>query len=153
MHFSNLGRGELLAMLGGAVLAISIFLEKTYEPRPENPNATIDGMKGVLSIWQVHPILRWLLLAAAAAPFILAWIVIRQHELSWSRGEVTAIVGIAAAALVFYFGIIDRPGEPSGEIELDWAWYTALGGAVAIFVGALIRQAESEPRRKPPGVL
>ena len=35
----------------------------------------IDGARGALSAWEVHPIMRWLLLAAAAAPLILTWIV------------------------------------------------------------------------------
>jgi hypothetical protein len=153
VNFSNLQRGEWIAMLGGIVLAVSVFIPKTYEAQPENPNAHINGMKGVVSIWQAHPIMRWLLLAAAAAPFILAWIVVREHELSWQRGEVTAVVAIAAAGLLFYAGIIDRPGEPSGAIELDWSWYTALGGSLLMLVGAFMRTSESERARKPPGVL
>ena len=28
----------------------------------DNPNAVIDGERGDFSAWQVHPILRWLLL-------------------------------------------------------------------------------------------
>ena len=63
--------------------------------------------------WEVHTILRWLLLAAAAAPFILAYIIVRGHALSWPRGEMTAVVAIAAFGLVVYNGLIDRPGEPS----------------------------------------
>src|SRR4051794_7917189 len=113
MKVSNLQRGEWVAMLGGLVLAASVFVHKTYEARPENPNANINGLKGVISIWEANPIMRWLLLAAAVAPFILAWIIVREHQLSWNRGEVTAVVGIAAAGLLLYTGIIDRPGEPS----------------------------------------
>jgi len=153
MKPSNLQRGEWVAMLGGLILAASVFIRKTYEARPENHNANINGLKGVLSIWEVHPIMRWLLLAAAVAPFILAWIIIRQHELSWQRGEVTAVVGIAAAGLLFYTGIIDRPGDPSGEIELDWSWYTAMAGALLMLIGAVMRTTETDRARKPPGVL
>jgi hypothetical protein len=158
VKFSNLQRGEWIAMLGGVVLAVSVFIRKTYEAQPQNPNAHIDGvggrvLKGVVSIWQVHPILRYLLLAGAVAPFILAWIIIREHELSWQRGEVTAVVAIAAAGLLFYVGIVDRPGEPSGAIELDWSWYTAMGGALFMLIGSFMRTSESERARKPPGVL
>lgn len=153
MKFSELSRGEWLAMLGGLVLAASVFIPKTYEAQPENPNAQINGLKGVLSIWQVHPILRILLLAAATAPFVLAWIIIRDHELSWPRGQVTSVVAIAAAGLLFYTGIVDRPGDPPGAIELDWSWYTAMSGALAMLVGSFIRQSETETKRKPPGVL
>jgi hypothetical protein len=155
---SNLQRGEWIAMLGGLVLGVSVFIKKTYEAQPENPNAQIPGaggqvLRGVVSLWQVHPILRYLLLAAAAAPFILAWIIIREHELSWQRGEVTAVVAIAASGLLFYTGIVDRPGEPSGAIELDWSWYTAMGGALFMLIGSFMRTAETTRARKPPGVL
>ena len=154
MKFSKLGWGEYLAMLGGIVLGVSLFVPKCYEPQPENPNANINGIsEGVLSLWQVHPIMRWLLLAAAVAPFILAWIVVRGHELSWPRGQLTALVAIAATGLLFYTGIIDRPGTPPGAIELDWAWYTAMGGALTMLVGAVVCVAETETTRKPPGVL
>ncbi len=144
---------DLIAALGGIALALSVFIQKTYEARPENPNANIDGLTGTVSIWQVHDILRFLLLAAAIAPIVLLWIIYREHELSWPRGEMTAVVGLTAATLLFYTGIIDRPGEPSGQIELDWAWYTAFGGAVAMAVGGSLRASESGRRRKPPGVL
>jgi hypothetical protein len=154
MKVSNLGRGEYLAMLGGAFLGVSLFVPKFYEARP-GTNATIAGCSGcVVSLWQAHPIMRWLLLAAAAAPFILAWIIVRDHELSWPRGQVTSLVAIAAAGLLFYNGIVDRPGETvRGEVELDWAWYTAFGGSLAMLLGSFLRTAESETRRKPPGVL
>ena len=42
---------------------------------------------GPFSGWDAHPILHWLLLAAAAAPLILAWIIVRDHQLSWPRGR------------------------------------------------------------------
>ena len=153
MDFSKLQRGEVLAAIGGLVLGLSIFVQKTYEPRPENPHAQINGLKEVVSIWQAHPIMRWLLLAAAVAPIILIYIVIRDHELSWPRGELTAVVGLTAVTLLFYTGIIDRPGDPSGQIELDWSWYTAAGGALFIAIGGSMRASGTERKRKPPGVL
>ena len=152
MNFSNVRRGEIIAAIGGILLAISVFV-KTYEARPENPNANIDGMRGVLSSWQVHDIMRFLLLLAAVAPLILLYIVVRDHQLSWPRGELTAVIGLTAVTLILYTGIIDRPGEPSGEIELEIGWYGQLLGALMIAVGGAMRATESERRRKPPGVL
>ena len=76
---------------GGLLLAVAVFLP--WYDTSDNPNAEIDGARGDFSAWDVHPIMRWLLLAAAAAPLILAWIVLRDHELSWPRGEMTAVVG------------------------------------------------------------
>ena len=149
---ARLGRAELIAAVGGVLLVAGLFLP-WYRTDPDNPNAVIDGETGSLSGWEVHPVLRWLLLAAASAPFILIWIVIREHELSWPRGELTAVIGLTAATLVFYIGIIDRPGEPSGQIELEIGWYGAMLGSVLSAAGGALRSSESERRRKPPGVL
>ena len=153
MDFSRLQWSDIVAAVGGVILALSVFATKTYEARPESPTAQIEGLRGTVSIWQVHPLLRWLLLAAAFAPIILVYIIVRDHELSWPRGEMTAVVGLAAVTLLFYVGIIDRPGEPSGQIELDWSWYTAMAGALMIAVGGAIRASSTERKRKPPGVL
>src|SRR4051794_21088062 len=122
MDLGRIGRGELLAALGGILLAVGIFLP-WYKTNPDNPNAVVNGSTGSFSAWEAHPILRWFLLAAAAAPLILLWIVVRDHELSWPRGEMTAVVAIAAFGLVTYFGIIDRPGDPSGEVSLGIGWF------------------------------
>jgi archaellum biogenesis protein FlaJ (TadC family) len=148
----KLSRSEIIAAVGGVLLAISVFV-KAYEARPQNPNANIDGLKGTLSIWQVHDIMRILLLLAALAPIILVYIVLRDHELSWPRGEMTAVIGLTAATLLLYTGIIDRPGEPSGQIELEIGWYGALLGAILTTVGGALRSSETARTRKPPGVL
>jgi hypothetical protein len=151
MDPSRLKRGEIIAALGGVLLAVSIFLP-AYSPS-ENPNAVVAGSRDAASAWEVHDVLRWLLLLAAAAPLILGYIILRDHELSWPRGEVTAVTGIFATGLVVYNGILDRPGEPSGQIGLAAGWYGLLLGAVLIAVGGAMRTSESERRRKPPGVL
>jgi hypothetical protein len=151
MDVSRLERGELIAAIGGILLAAGIFLA-WYRTAPDNANATIDGARGSFSAWEVHPIMRWLLLAAAAAPLILVWIIVRDHELSWARGEVTAVVGIAAFGLIFYAGVIDRPGEPSGEISLGIGWFLSLLGSILMIAGAASTAAGTEKPRKPPGV-
>ncbi len=143
---------ELFAALGGLLLAASVYI-KCYEARPQNPNANIDGMRGTLSIWEVHDIIRILLLLAALAPIVLVYIVIRDHQLSWPRGEMTAVIGLTAATLLFYMGIIDRPGEPAGEIELEIGWYGAMLGSIMSTVGGAKRSAETARTKKPPGVL
>ena len=98
--------------------------------------------------------MRWLLLAAAVAPLILVWIVVRDHELSWARGEVTAVVGIAAFGLIFYAGVIDRPGEPSGEISLGIGWFLALLGSILMIAGAAsTRGRDREATQATGGVL
>ena len=152
MHFGRLGRGELVAALGGLLLAVCLFLP-WYETDAGNPNALIDGERGALSGWEVHPLMRWLLLAAAAAPLILVWIVIRDHELSWARGEMTAVAAIAAFGLVAYTGFLDRPGEPGGAISLQLGYFGALLGTILMIVGGAMTAGETERVRKPPGVL
>jgi hypothetical protein len=148
----RLGRGELVAAVGGLLLAVCLFLP-WYETDPDNPNAQIDGATGALSGWDVHQIIRWLLLAAAAAPFILIWIVIREHELSWPRGEMTAVAAIAAFGLVGYIGFLDRPGEPNAAISLQPAYFGALLGTILMIVGGAMTAGQTERVRKPPGVL
>ena len=151
MDRSRLSSNEWIAMIGGALLAIAVFLP--WYATSSNRNANIDGARGTFSCWDVHPILRWLLLAAAAAPFILSWIIVRGHQLSWARGEMTAVSSIAAAGLIFYNGIIDRPGEPSGEISLRLGWFIALVATMVMFYGSAVRASEHERARKPPGTI
>ena len=147
---NRLGRAELVAALGGLLLAVGVFLP-WYSTA--SPNASIDGAAGALSAWDVHPVLRWLLLAASTAPFILIWIVLREHELSWPRGELTAVVGIAAFGLIGYAGLLDRPGRPSGAISLSWGFWLAFLGSVLMIVGGGMAAGQTERQRKPPGVL
>jgi hypothetical protein len=152
MHVDRLGRGELVAAVGSILLAAGLFLP-WYETAPDNPNAVIDGARGALSGWEVHTTARWLLLAAAAAPLILIWIVIRDHELSWPRGEMTAVAAIAAFGIVAYIGFLDRPGTPSGAISLQPGYFGALLGTMAMIAGGAISAGQTERTRKPPGVL
>jgi hypothetical protein len=149
---ARLGRAELIAAVGGVLLAVGVILP-WYRTDPDNVNAMIDGATGSLSGWEVHPVLRWLLLAAATAPFILIWIVIREHELSWPRGELTAVVGIAAFGLVAYTGLLDRPGTPSGAIDLAVGFLLAFVGSVLMIAGGALAAGQTERARKPPGVL
>ena len=60
------------------------------------------------------------------APFILAYIIATDAKLSWARGEMTMVTSIAALGLIFYNGVIDRPGEPSAAISVKYGWFLAL---------------------------
>lgn len=140
----------MLAAAGGVLLAISVFLP-WYSTEADNPNSTIGGATGSLSCWDAHPQLRFLLLAAAAAPFILAWIIVRQHQLSWPRGQMTMVVAVAAFGLIAYNGVIDRPGDVA--VSLKWGWFVALLGSMLMLVGSVWRQSETEIKRKPPGTI
>ncbi len=152
MHFKKLGRGELIASLSGVVLGVSLFLH--WYSTNDNPNSRINGIHPALvSAWDVFSILRYPLLVAALAPLILAYIVIRDHKLSWPRGEVTALVSVSTLVLVLVVGFLARPGDPRSTISLQTGWYVALLATVGMLVGAAQRTAVSGgPPRKPPGV-
>ena len=143
---------EFVAMGGGAVLAVSILLP-WYNAKRATAAIVPGGEAGDYTGWEVHDIQRWLLLAAAAAPLILAWIIIRGHKLSWARGEMTAVSSIAAFGLIVYSGLIDKPGEPRGLIGIKYGWIIALLGVLAMLIGSALRASEVERARKPPGVL
>lgn len=152
MDTSKLSRGELIAVVGGGLLLIGVFL-KWYAS--VSANAVIGGEKGIgtYSCWDVHSIMRILLIVAAIAPMILAYVVLRDHQLSWPRGELTAVIAIIAIGLIFYNGIVDRPGDPSGEIELRLGWYVSFLGVILMLAGSVMRQQQSGIARKPPGVM
>jgi hypothetical protein len=153
MHPEKLGKGELIAAFGGVLLGVCVFLP-WYQANPDNPNAVIDGVQGAsVSAWQVHTVLRWVFLLAAIAPLVLTYIVLRDHELSWPRGEMTAVIAIIAFGLIGYLGLVDRPGEPPGEISLQYGWFGAMLGVVLMMAGGAYRAGGTERPRKPPGVL
>ncbi len=150
MESSRVSRNEIVAMVGGALLAIGLVLA-WYKTNPDNVAANIDGEKGSKNAFEVHPILPWVLLLGALAPFVLTYIIVRGHQLSWARGEMTAVVAIAALGLVLYNGIIAKPGEPTSQISLQIGWYVALLGALLMLVGSALRSAETGRARRPPG--
>jgi hypothetical protein len=159
MDFGRLDRGEMLAAVGGILLAISLFLS-WYSLG--NPNTTLSGCHGPSTFhsgsttctgWSSLQVIRFLLLLAALAPVILGYIIVTGQALSWPRGELTAVVALAALTLVIFRGVIDKPGYPSGEISVTYGWFLAMLGGLMILVGAIWRSQESSTRRKPPGVL
>lgn len=152
-----LNRGEIIAMCGGILLGISVFLPWyslgnafTHVGSCHND---IHHVNTSCSAWNALTVFPILFLLAAAAPVILAWIIVRGHALAWPRGELTAVVAVIAIVLILFLGVIDRPGYPPGEIGLEWGWLIALLGSLLMVVGAMWRARESAPRRKPPGVL
>jgi hypothetical protein len=153
MDFRALNRGELIAIVGGILLGVSLALAwyslgnvYTQLNSCRGPNSTCTG-------WQSLTILRYFLLAGAVAPLVLAWVIIRGHALSWPRGEMTAVIGVITFALTLFRGVIDKPGSPQDEISVAFGWGIALLGTLLLISGAVFRSQESAPRRKPPGVL
>lgn len=153
MHPEKLKRGEIIAAVSGLVLAVSVFLD-WYATDYGNANSQIDGHPKVdVSAWDSQSVLRFLFLAAAVAPLILVWIIMREHQLSWPRGELTAIVAITAFVLLLIAGFVAKPGDPTGTISLQYGWFIGLAATIGMLVGAAQRTSETVKVRKPPGVI
>jgi hypothetical protein len=151
---SRLSPAEFMGMVAALVLVGSLFLP-WFTTSDTNPNSTLAGASDGESVtaWEVFGVLDWLLVAAATAPFILAWILARGHKLTWKAGEVTMIVGITAFVLILCNGIIlGRPGD-SVDIGLGIGYFVGLIAATGMMIAGYVRQAVYEGVRKPPGVL
>jgi hypothetical protein len=153
MDFKALDRGELVAVVGGILLGISVFLAWFALGNRHAELNTCHGPNSHCTAWEALTIVRYVLLLTAVAPLILAWIIIRGHALSWPRGELTAVTALTALTFIIFRGIIDKPGSPPGEISIAYGWFVALGGGLLILFGSVWRSRESAARRKPPGVL
>jgi hypothetical protein len=157
VQFKALDRGEVVAIIGGIVLAISLLLSWYSLGNQHAAVGNCHGPHSSCTGWHGLPlVVRVLLLLASAAPLILAYIIIRGHALSWPRGELTAVTSLAALTLTIFLGLIDKPsaqGAPPGQVSIDYGWFVALVGGLLILLGAVTRSRESAGRRKPPGVL
>ena len=164
MHFSKLSRSELLGVVAAALLVLALFFLDWYT-LGDTPGRT-DGAEdeficglGQYSCtgFDTFPILRWLLLAAAIAPPILAYIVIRGHKLSWAPGELTMVIGFTAFVLLAYNGIIDSPGTGAAQIDVStelgyWVALLAAAGIAAAGIGRSM-DAQKGQGRKTPGTV
>lgn len=155
----ELNRSELVGVIAALVLVGSLFLEwfsldSGEGVERDEPGDWVCGEDNYsCSAWSTFPVLRWLLIAAASAPIILTYIVLRGRSLSWPRGEVTAIVGLIALVLIAYNGIIDRPSPNDIGVGLSYGYFIGLLGAIGINLGGGFRAIASggaRPRR-PPG--
>jgi hypothetical protein len=153
MNIKELDRGELVAVVGGILLGVSLFLS-WYALG--NRNAVLGSCRGpdtTCSGWASLSAFRFLFLIAAVAPLILAWIIVRGHALSWPRGELTAVTALVALVMTLFVGVIDHPGSPPDEISVTTGWWVAVAGSLLILIGSVWRSKESGAGRKPPGVL
>ena len=149
MDLSKLQKGEFIAIAGGVLLAVGLFLD-WYATKGLG---RINGAAGAMSGWDVHTTIRYLLLAAALAPLILAYIIVRDHALSWPRGEMTAVVAIASFGLLTYNGLLAQPGTSNDLTTLEAGWYVAVLGTLLMLGGSAVRSSKVERKRKPPGTL
>ena len=161
MDLSRLRWSEYLGFVGALILFGSLFLPwwstSCSDLRPPTPSgcnthSIISSKVGDLTAFETYHTLQWLLIAACIAPFLLAYILARGHELTWRPGEVTMIVGMLVMALILMNGII--LGRPGSGIDVSFAigYLVGLIGGAGITAGGLIRQARYSGVRKPPGV-
>lgn len=153
MRVRDLTRGELLAIAGGILLGISLFLNWYTLANRHAMLGTCQGPNTPCTGWASLAAIRYVLLVAAVAPAILAYIILRGHALSWPRGELTAVIALLALVITLFVGVIDKPGTPQGEISVTVGWFVAVVADLLILFGAVWRAQMSGARRKPPGVL
>jgi hypothetical protein len=147
---------EPLGFVGSAILLFSLWLP-WFSTSASNPNSKI-GTAGIgpgqsATGWETFRILDILLALACVAPFILAYLVARNADLSWKPGEVTMIAGISSFVLILCNGLILGKPKPGIEVSLSYGYLVALIGAAGIFVSGFLRQALHTDAKKPPGVL
>jgi hypothetical protein len=158
LSLSRLTAAEGVGMLFALIFGISLFLP-WFQTDSENPNSIITsanpdiGPGQSASAWDAYPWVKWAFLAAVIAPFILAWIVARGHELGWKPGEVTMIVGITAFILVLCNGVILGKPEQKIEIGFSFGYPIALLASLGMAVCGFIRQAYYVDAKKPPGTI
>lgn len=162
MDLSRLSKPEALGAAAAVLLVVSLFLFPWYSLTETEMRAAGEAFlcgQGEFSCtgWETFPILGPLLILAAAAPLILAFIVVRGIELSWVPGEATMIAGFAATVLIGYNGIIDKPGSGTAEIGVstDYGYWIALAAAIGIAIAGYWRSIEAggQQRRKAPGTV
>lgn len=157
MDFSKLSRAEVVGAIASLILVGSLFLLPWYHVDPFPGRDWICG-EGDTSCtgFETFPVLRWLLLAAASAPLILAYIVVRGHRLSWAPGEMTMVVGFTAFILILYNGVIDPVGSQQEEIGVteQVGYYVALLAALGIAGAGIARAMEAQKgTRRTPGTV
>lgn len=146
---SRLSRSDYLGFTAAAILGVSLFLPWFSTT---SVTGSINGERGTFNAFGTYNVLDILLAAACIAPFILAYIVMRRHELSWRPGEVTAIVGLTAFFLIVLNGIVlGKPGEPDSEIGFEIGYPIGLVGSAGIAVSGFLRQLRGT-KKQPPGV-
>ena len=149
VDFKRLGRGDIVAATGGLLLFLSLFLPWF---NVSDVKENICGPGADCSAFETFSILDILLVMGAFAPWILVWIVIRGHELSWPPGEVTMIVGAVAGTLILYNGIVDQAGTNQEFVSLGVGWYLGLLASLLIIAGGAISQIRrGGVTRRPPG--
>jgi hypothetical protein len=157
VDFSKLERYELIGVASGALLVVSLFLEwytLTDTPERYQQHAWVCGEKNFsCSAWETFPIGRWLFLAAAVAPILLAYFVVTSQKGKYPTGEFTMTVGLMVIVLVGFNSFIQKPGGGfSFGVSLSIGVFLAIIAGIGLTVAGALRSLESGggAQRKPP---
>ncbi|UJA19554.1 hypothetical protein HJD18_04585 [Thermoleophilia bacterium SCSIO 60948] len=163
MEFDRAGRLELIGIVAGIVLILALIFLPWFELSDEETRVAQDAWicgtgEYTCTGFETFTIVRWLLIAGAIAPLILAYVLMRSHKLSWAPGEMTMVVGFVLVVLIAYNGLIAKPVPDNGVefgTSLAIGYYIALLAAVVIGVTGYLRSLETGARqgRKAPGTV
>jgi len=159
VDFSRLKLTELVGLASSALLVLSLFMPWFTlggdQHLREQQNAWVCGTGNFsCDAWGTFPIARWMLLAAAAAPVILIYLILRAQKGKYPAGEFTMTVGFACLTLIAFNGLLDKPGSAIQEfgISLNYGYFVALGASLLMAAAGAFRSLESGggAQRKPP---
>ena len=160
MDFSRRSKSDVIGAVAALVMVASLLFLDWFTLEQTDPRAAgEDFLCGINQYactgFDTFPILRWMLIAAATAPFILTYIILRGHKLSWAPGEMTMVVGFTAFVLILYNGVIDKPGSEGQEIgiSLEIGYFVALVAALGLAASGVGRMMEAGSVRKTPGTV
>lgn len=128
------------------MLGVGLFLP-WYATDPDRPASNIDGVRGELSGWTVHEAMRYVILAFALIQLGLALAAMRNRTSARELAEGSMVTAVNAVGVVFYFGLIYRPGEPPATIELRYGWFVAAAGVLIALIAIVNRVQKSSRRR------
>ena len=123
MSTRKLDGGPLLALLGAALLLISLFLD-WYEPR--------------FTAWESFEVWDLVLAAAALAAIVTAAGLLRGDEPALERRWLPVLAGLAAVVVISQ--LLDPPPAVGDTNPVEGGWI-ALGGALLLALGALLAVA------------
>jgi hypothetical protein len=157
VDLSRLERYELIGLASGALLVFSLFLtwfNLSDTPERYQQHAWVCGTKQFsCSGWDTFPIARWLFLAAAIAPVLLAYFIVSHQRGKYPTGEFTMTVGLMVIVLVGFNSFIQKPGGGFNfGVSLSYGVFLALLAGVGLTVAGALRSLESGggAQRKPP---
>lgn len=157
---SRLQRPEFIGLLSSALLVFSLFmpwfsLGGGVELRGPQDAWICGAGNFQCSAWDTFPLNRWLLVAAATAPVILAYLVATKQRGEYPTGEFTMTVGFVVVVLVGFNGILSKPGASIAQfgISLEWGYFVAILAGLLMAASGAMRSLASGggAQRKPPG--